>query len=413
MAAFSYRAVDSAGRNAKGFIEAASASAARKLLRDRALLPLAVERTGSGRSAPGPAAAGRSETVAPGSVSRVGTRAQVLLTRQMATLIGSGVRIEEALKTIADQSGQTGVTTLVLNLRAAVLDGRSLAAALDAYPAVFDAFYRASVRAGEISGKLGEVMDHLADHVEKRAANRQTMMLALLYPALLALVSVGVIVALLAFVVPDIVRVFSSRGAELPLLTRSLIAVSEGIVRHGLAMAVGVGATGLAVAALLRAPARRQAWHRLVTRMPGVGGLVRQASAAQYASTLATLVVSRVQLHDALLAAATTVPNLYIRGRTAQIAARVSDGAPLARSMREADVFPPLMIAMVASGEASGKLGETLTRAADQQSRSIDATVATIVGLVEPGVLLVMGLIVMLLVLAILMPIIGLNQIIE
>lgn len=402
MAAFTYRAVDRQGRNAKGVIEAANATAARKLLRDRSLLPLDVAQTARGGAAPGAA----------GSVARIGMRAQVLVTRQLATLIGSGVRIEEALRTIADQGGQRSVTTLMLNLRAAVLDGRSLAAALDDYPGMFDAFYRSSVRAGETSGRLGEVMDHLADHVEKRAANRQTVQLALLYPTLLALVSIGVVVALLAFVVPDIVRVFSSRGAELPLLTRSLIALSDGIVRYGPAAALALLVVAIGAVVLLRAPSRRRGWHRALTRLPLVGGLVRQVSAAQYAATLATLVVSRVPLHDALVAAATTVPNLHIRARAEQIAARVSDGAALARSMREAEVFPPLLIAMVASGEASGKLGETLSRAADQQSRGIEAKVATIVGLVEPGVLLVMGLIVMLLVLAILMPIIGLNEIV-
>ena len=308
-------------------------------------MPISVEPTAPDRA-----------TSRPAGRTRIGARAQVLLTRQLATLIGSGVRIEDALKTIADQSRQSKLVSLCLDLRAAVLDGQSFAAALDGYPTVFDQFYRASISAGESSGKLGQVMDHLADHVEKRAENRQTVQLALLYPFLLAVVSLGVIVALLTFVVPDIVRVFSSRGA------------------------------------------------------PAVGGLVRQIAAAQYASTLATLVVSRVPLYDALVASAATVSNLHVRDRAERAATRVREGAPLARSLQEADVFPPLLIAMVASGETSGKLGESLSRAAQQQNRSISATVSTIVGLVEPAVLLVMGGIVMLLVMAILMPIMGLNQ---
>ena len=398
MGAYLYRAVDRRGKNTKGVVEAANAAGARKQLRDRAMVPLSVEATAPGRTA-GPAAR-----------TRIGARAQVLLTRQLATLIGSGVRIDDALRTVADQSRQARVVSLCLDLRAAVMDGQSLASALDGYPGVFDQFYRASVRAGEGSGTLGQVMDHLADHVEKRAENRQTVQLALLYPVLLAVVSLGVIVALLTFVVPDIVRVFSARGAELPMLTRLLIGGSESLGTYGPALALGAAVAVASGVALLRSPARRRGWHRALTAAPGIGGVVRQIAAAQYASTLATLVVSRVPLYDALIAAAATVGNLHVRERAERAAIRVREGAPLARSLREAEVFPPLLIAMVASGESSGTLGESLTRAATQQNRSIAATVATIVGLVEPAVLLVMGGIVMLLVLAILMPIMGLNQ---
>lgn len=406
MGAFAYRAVDGQGRNARGVIEAANAPAARKLLRERSLLPISVEQTSAGRARTGGAAPA-------GAAPRIGMRARVLVTRQLATLIGSGVRIEDALRTVADQRGQARVSTLMLNLRASVLDGRSFAAALDEYPRVFDQFYRASVRAGESSGRLGQVMDHLADHVENRAQNRQTVQLALLYPALLATVSLAVIVSLLIFVVPDIVRVFTARGAELPLLTRSLIALSSGIGTYGPAVAGGTAVIVMAAAASLRAPARRRRWHRMLASAPGIGSLVRQVNSAQYAATLATLVVSRVPLHDALVAAAATVPNLHVRACAERIADRVREGASMARAMGETDVFPPMLIAMVASGEASGKLGESLTRAAAQQNRSIEATVATIVGLVEPGVLLLMGGIVMLLVLSILLPIMGLNQLVD
>ncbi len=406
MGAFTYHAVDGQGRNARGVIEAANALAARRLLREKSLLPISVKQTTAGRAT--------STGAEPaGAVSRIGTRAKVLFTRQLATLIGAGVRVEDALRTVADQRGQARLSTLMLNLRASVLDGRSFAAALDDYPRIFDQFYRASVRAGESSGRLGQVMDRLADHVEKRAQNRQTVQLALLYPALLGIVSLAVIVSLLTFVVPDIVRVFTARGAELPLLTRSLIALSEGVGTYGPAAAGGFAVVVLAGIALLRAPAYRRRWHRMLIGAPGIGSLVRQINATQYAATLATLVVSRVPLYDALVAAAPTVPNLHVRACAERIAVRVREGTPMARAMGETDVFPAMLIAMVASGEASGKLGESLTRAADQQNRSIEAKVATIVGLVEPGVLLLMGGIVMVLVLSILQPIMGLNQLVD
>ncbi|THF93744.1 MAG: hypothetical protein E8G75_00715 [Sulfitobacter sp. SK025] len=204
MAAFSYKAVDKSGTGSTGLIEASSASAARQELRARALLPISVEPTRKGLSGASVFASGRSKAI--------GGRALTVVTRQLATLIGAGVRIEDALKTVADQASNAKVAALMLTLRADVLDGQGLAPALDAHPHIFGAFYRASVKAGETSGRLGDVMDHLADFVETRSKNRQTVQLALLYPAILALVSLGVIVALLVYVVPDIVKVFTSRG---------------------------------------------------------------------------------------------------------------------------------------------------------------------------------------------------------
>ena len=224
MAAFTYRAVDPKGRKAKGIIEAANATAARAALRGRQLLPVSVEPTAAVKS---------TGTVTKPRNAAIGHRALTLLTRQLATLIGAGIGVEQALRTVADQTQSTRVSSLLLNLRASVLDGRSFAQALDDYPGIFSDFYRASVAAGENAGQLDQVMEHLSGFVETRAKNRQTVQLALLYPAILAVVSLAVIVSLLVFVVPDIVRVFTARGAELPFLTRSLIAVSAFISTYG------------------------------------------------------------------------------------------------------------------------------------------------------------------------------------
>jgi general secretion pathway protein F len=398
MPAFAYRAVDQSGRNAKGMLEAASEAEARADLRKRNLLPLAVEPTD-----------GRSATGAGLRPHRMSLKKQVLVTRQFATLVGAGVRIEDAIKIVADQISGSKDVSLLLNLRGAILDGRSFADALEDARGTFDEYYRASVRAGESAGKLAEVMAHLADHIEDRARNRQSLQLALIYPALLALVSVGVIVALLTFVVPDIVRVFTARGAELPGLTRGLIAVSGWLERWGLTAAGVLAAVLFAAALLLRRPAIRHRWDRWLTRAPLVSSLVLRINAAQFTGTLATLVQSGVPLAEALKAAAGTVPNRFMREKVAQITRDVQVGAPLSRSVEVAGVFPPLLVAMIASGEAGGRLGDSLDRAARDQSASLKATVGTIVALVEPGVLLVMGGIVMLLVMSILMPIVGLN----
>jgi len=399
MPAFTYQAVDPAGKKSKGLVEATSLAAARADLRKRNLLPLSVEATTQ-----------RAGNAGKRSTHRLNLKKQVLVTRQLATLIGAQVRIEEALKIVADQIKGPRDSSLLLNLRSAITDGRSFAESLEDIPGSFDEYYRASVRAGESAGKLPEVMEHLAVHIEDRNRNRQTLQLALIYPALLALVSLGVIVALLTFVVPDIVRVFTARGAELPGLTRGLIAVSDWMQRWGL-ISAGVIVVGVfGGLALLRRPAIRLAWDGWLTRVPLFSSLVLRLNSAQFSGTLATLVQSGVPLSDALQAAAGTVPNRFIRARVTQITRDVQDGAVLSKSVQASGVFPPMLIAMIASGEASGRLGDSLDRAARDQASSLKATVTAIVALVEPAVLLVMGGIVMLLVMAILMPIVGLNS---
>lgn len=405
MPAYAYEAMTPAGKSTKGIIEAASAAAARSSLRQRNLAPLSVE--------PTVAKKGRSTKAAGFGRAKISRRALTLLTRQLATLIGSGIGVEQALKTVADQQNKPAVTSLLLNLRASVLDGRSFAQALGEYPQVFGDFYRASVAAGETSGQLGQVMEHLSGFVETRAKNRQTVQLALLYPAILAVVSLAVIVALLTFVVPDIVRVFTSRGAELPFLTRSLITVSDFINAWGIAMLGVLAAVILGGASLLRQPAMRLRWHRFLSRSVLTRGFSLKTNSVQFAGTLATLTVSRVPLVDALTAATQTVPNLHVREQVAQATARVREGTALSRALDDAKVFPPMLIAMIASGEAGGVLGTTLTRAADDQERDLNALVAALVALVEPAVLLIMGGIVMLLVLSILLPIVNLNNLVN
>lgn len=406
MPAFAYQALDPQGKTAKGVIEAGSAAGARSALRARGLSPLSVDATSQKK------VAGQAAATPLFSRNRISGRALTLLTRQLATLIASGIGVEQALKTVADQSRQPAVSSLLLNLRAAVLEGRSFAQALSDYPQTFGDFYRASVAAGETSGQLGQVMEHLSSFVETQAKNRQTVKLALLYPSILAVVSLAVIVALLTFVVPDIVRVFTSRGAELPWLTRSLISISGFVNRWGLVTAAGLVGVFILGAALLRQPAIRMRWHRFLATARLTRGFSLKSNAVQFSGTLATLTVSRVPLVDALTAAAQTVPNLHIRAKVSEAASRVKEGTALSRALDDAQVFPPMLIAMVASGEAGGVLGATLTRAADDQARDMNALVSALVALVEPAVLLIMGGIVMLLVLSILLPIVNLNNLV-
>ena len=402
MAAFRYRAMDAAGRPQGGMIEAASAATARQSLRAQGLLPLDITASAAARKANEPRKAG----------PRLSGAALSLVTRQMATLLRSGLRIEEALQTVA--GGQPPkVAGLLLTLRAAVMEGRTFGAALADHPQVFGEFYRASVRAGEGAGRLDQVMTHLAGFVEGRARNRQSVQLALLYPALLALVSLGIITMLMVFVVPDIVRVFQDRGADLPLLTRALIGISAAVRVAGLPVLAGLVVAGIVAARLLQRPTVRLRLDRFMATARPTRRLVQRMNAAQFAGTLATLLISRVPLVEALEAAAGVTPNRHIRARVAEVTDKVRQGMTLHRAMTEARVFPPMMIAMVASGEAGGDLGTALDHAATEVQRDLDAWVRAVVALVEPAILLVMGGLVMAMVLAILMPIMSLNGLVD
>ena len=403
MAAFQYRASNDKGQVRSGVIEATSAVSARQSLRAQGLMPLEMQES-SGRVQAGDTPVKRAKQRRRG----LSLSALTLVTRQLATLLSARLRIDEALSTVA-KAQTPKVTAILLTLRASVVEGRSFADALDQMPGVFSDFYRASVRAGEQAGQLEKVMDHIASFIESRARNRQTVQLALLYPALLAVVSLAIITMLMTFVVPDIVKVFTSRGADLPLLTRALIAISAFLREYGLLAALVLTAAGLGFARWSRIPKHRLAVHRFLARWRVTGGVVRQMNAAQIAGTLATLLNSTVPLVEALSAAADVTPNLFIRQRMAEVAEKVRQGGNLNRAMEEAAVFPPMMVAMVASGETSGRLADALDHAATDQQRSLDAWVKAVIALVEPAILLVMGGLVMAMVLAILLPIISLN----
>lgn len=403
MTAFTYRAVDAFGKPQKGVVEAASAAGARRLLREQALLPVSVE-VSNDRA---PAAARRLWPW-----QRLSQRALATMIRQLATLIGSDIRIEEALRLVADQAETVRMRSLLFDLRGAILDGRSFASALATRGDAFPEYIRAAIAAGEQSGRLAGVLAHLADFVEGRARAQNKVQLALLYPALLALVSLGMVVMLMIYVVPNIVRVFEQHGADLPFLTRALIGLS-GFVRHfGWIVAPLVIVGGIAFRRWIAAPANRLRVDRILATRQPFARFSRQIAAARFAGTLAQLVQSAVPLVDALAAAAAVTPNRYIGARTLLAAERVRQGASLHAAMREAGVFPAMLLAIVASGESSGRLGPALARAAAELERELDALVSVLVSLVEPAVLLIMGGIVLLLVLAILLPIVNLNNLV-
>ncbi|WP_312762467.1 GspF family T2SS innner membrane protein variant XcpS [Stutzerimonas balearica] len=403
MAAFEYLALDPRGRRQKGLIEADSPRQARQLLRDKQWAPLEVK----------PARA-REDSTRPGlSFGRgLSARDLALLTRQLATLVQAALPIEEALRATAAQSSSAKIKSMLLAVRARVMEGHSLAAALREYPSAFPELYRATVAAGEHAGHLGLVLDQLADYTDQRQQSRQKIQLALLYPVILLVASLAIVSLLLGYVVPDVVKVFVNTGQELPALTRGLIAASNLVKSWGWLIVLVLVAGVLGLRAALRDTAFRRRWDALLLRLPLVGRLSRATNTARFASTLAILTRSGVPLVEALSIAAAVIANLRIRERVVEAAQKVREGTSLTRALEATGEFPPMMLHMIASGEKSGELDQMLARTARNQENDLAAQIALLVGLFEPFMLVFMGAVVLVIVLAILMPILSLNQLV-
>ncbi len=403
MAAFEYLALDPRGREQKGLIEADSPRQARQLLREKQWAPLEVKQAKS------------KEDVNRGGFSfgrGLSARDLALVTRQLATLVQAALPIEEALRAAAAQSTSAKIKSMLLAVRARVMEGHSLAAALREYPSAFPELYRATVAAGEHAGHLGLVLDQLADYTDQRQQSRQKIQLALLYPVILMVASLAIVVLLLGYVVPDVVKVFVNTGQELPALTRGLIATSDVVKNWGWLIVLGIIAGVLAMRAALRDPALRLRWHAFILRIPLIGRLSRATNTARFASTLAILTKSGVPLVEALSIAAAVIANLRIRERVVEAAQKVREGSSLTRALDATGEFPPMMLHMIASGEKSGELDQMLARTARNQENDLAAQVSLLVGLFEPFMLVFMGAVVLVIVLAILMPILSLNQLV-
>ncbi|HJE28576.1 MAG TPA: GspF family T2SS innner membrane protein variant XcpS [Pseudomonas nitrititolerans] len=403
MAAFEYVALDPRGRQQKGLIEADSPRQARQLLRDKQWSPLEVKQARARESSgTGGFSFGRG----------LSARDLALVTRQLATLVQAALPIEEALRAAAAQSGSQKIKSMLLAVRGRVMEGHSLAASLREYPSAFPELFRATVAAGEHAGHLGLVLDQLADYTDQRQQSRQKIQLALLYPVILLVASLAIVVLLLGYVVPDVVKVFVNTGQELPALTTGLIAVSEVVQRWGWLIMLGIVALAIGMRQALRDPSIKLRWHSFILRLPLVGRLVRATNTARFASTLAILTRSGVPLVDALGIAAAVIGNLRIRERVVEAAQRVREGGSLTRALEATGEFPPMMLHMIAAGEKSGELDQMLARTARNQENDLAAQISLLVGLFEPFMLVFMGAVVLVIVLAILLPILSLNQLV-
>lgn len=408
MAAFAFSALDANGKEQRGVLEADSSRQVRQLLRDRGLAPLRIE------PAIKPAVQGRRAVAS--AVNFGGPKLSVaelaLITRQLATLLQAAMPLEEALGAVSRQAEKAKVANIVLSVRSKVMEGHSLAHSMGEFPAAFPGLYRATVAAGEHSGHLDLVLGKLADYSENAHASRQKVQMALLYPSILLLVAIGIVSGLMTFVVPKVVDVITGQGQELPFLTRALIGLSSFITHWGwLALIVLAGAIAALRYALRKEQVRLQ-WHRRLLRMPLLGRLSRGSNTARFASTLSILTSSGVPLVDALSIGGAVLSNEWLKQAIGLVTQQVKEGSALNRALEQCGYFPPMMISMIASGEVSGSLDTMLERVATSQQREFDNIVATILGIFEPMMLLVMGGAVLLIVLAILEPIFSLNQLV-
>ncbi len=404
MAAFTYAALDTAGREQRGVLEADSSRQVRQLLRDRGLAPLRIE----------PAVKGRGSAAVP--VRRGGhgfSAAQLaLVTRQLATLLQAGLPLEEALNAVGRQAERQKLTKVMLSVRSRVMEGHTLADSMAEFPSAFPSLYRATVAAGEHSGHLDLVLARLADYAESSHASRQKVMLALLYPSLLLLVAVMIVTGLMLFVVPQVVGVIADQGQQLPTLTRALIALSGFIGSWGWLLLIVIIGVVIAARMALRNDDTRLRWHRRLLQLPLLRRLSRGSNAARFASTLSILINSGVPLVEALRIGGAVLSNRYLQNAVLTATQQVREGSSLHRALEQCGHFPPMMIQMIASGEMSGELGAMLERVAQSQQREFDGLVATLLGIVEPVTLLIMGGAVLLIVVAILQPIFALNTLI-
>ena len=404
MGAFEYTAVDTAGRERKGVLEGDTARQVRQLLREQSLLPVTVSEVAHTEHRRRRATINFRRGVSAGDLS--------LMTRQLATLVHAGLPLEESLQAVAEQTEKPRIKSIILGVRAKVMEGHTLADGLSDFPAVFPDIYRATVSAGEQSGHLDTVLERLADYTESREQLRNRTLGALLYPLVLFVVCLLIVFMLLTYVVPKIVTQFEHSKAQLPMLTRVLIAWSDFMREWGWLVALVVIGAIVGFLRWLRDPAARRRFHAFLLRLPLIGKVVRGTNTARFARTLATLTSSAVPVLEALRISGEVVTNLPMRDAVQEAATRVREGAPIGRSLAASKLFPPMMIHLISSGETSGELEVMLDRAATNQEREMDAILTAVVGLLGPLMIVFMGGFVLLIVLAMLMPIFQLNQLI-
>lgn len=402
MAAFEYEALDAAGKRTKGLLSADSEAAARKELRRRRLAPLSVSRASEKGAGANPVA----NLFKPKGLSEDDLTG---VTRQLATLIDAGMPVEEAVGLVGGQADKAQVGRVLMGVREKVTEGERLSDAMALHPDSFPGVYRAMVAAGESAGGLGQVLERLADYLEKAGALKRRVGAALIYPSVLGVVALLVVCVLLVAIVPKIAEQFDTMNMTLPLITRVMIGLSEGLQASWPILLVAIVGAGLLYSVLIRREPVKRAVQTGQLGLPGLGGFARKVEAARFARTMAILINAGAVLPEALRAARRASDNLPFQAMLGEVIEQVETGKGLADALRQARWFPPLMVYMVAAGERSGRLAEMFQRSAEHMEAEVDGAITVGLSLLEPGIIIAMAVIVVGIVLSILLPILQLN----
>jgi len=404
MGAFEFVALDKAGKESKGLLEGDTPKHVRQLLRERDLLPVKVSEV----------AQKESKRQANFSLRRgLSASDLALLTRQLATLSESGLPLEEALLAVSQQNENPRAQSILLGVRSRVMEGHSLADGLADFPQAFPELYRATVAAGEQSGHLDGVLERLAEFTESRQVLQQQVRNALIYPITLVITAVLIISFMLAYVIPMVTGIFENFNAELPVLTRIVIASSDFLRGYWHVSIAVIIAITYGVRRLLRNEGPRRRYHRMQLRMPIIGKLTRGINTARFTQTLSILAGSGVPILESLRIAAQVVENIPMREAVEEAALRIREGGMISKSLAASKLFPPMTTHLISSGEAGGRLEEMLARAAVNQEREVDGLISTLLGIMQPLLVIVMAFVVLLIVLAILLPIFEINNLIR
>jgi general secretion pathway protein F len=406
MPAFRYEAVDAGGATRKGVLNADNARSARAELRTQGLTPLSVEAISSQVDAAGVAKSR-------GFGERLSQNELALFTRQLASLLEAGLPLEQAFTALLEQAERPYVRDLVASIRSEVIGGASFSDALSRHPRDFAEIYRALVASGEQIGQLSRVLSRLADYIERSNALVQKVRLAFIYPAIVSFVAFAIVIFLLTYVVPQIVSVFANTKQKLPFLTIMMLGVSNFVRAYGIYVALLVIGAWVAWRRALRDPALKRRFHAWLLEAPVYGRFERSMNTARFASTLAITTGSGVPILRALDTSRDTLSNVAMKELVEEASASVREGASLARSLAAQKYFPPMLVHMIRAGEITGELPAMLDRAATSQQADLERRALTIAGLLEPVLILSMGVVVLLIVLAVLMPIIEINQLVR